>query len=151
MTYSELPLLAFSILSDSSSSTLTGVRNSYHSNNKVKDMLLATFLSSSCPSCPRKESGSMFACHLGCPAPLSSLSLPLRPTERLWAHRLASFEWRDTWIRKVFFSQSTGLDLQPIQRILMCRSPLEVLQMGHVHREIWAPVNYYQERIFSEP
>lgn len=31
-------------------------------------MLLAKFLGSSCPSCPRKESGSMFACHLRCPA-----------------------------------------------------------------------------------
>lgn len=82
--------------------------------------------------------------------PLSSVSLPLGPTEHLWAHGFASFEWKDMWIRKDF-SLSTGLDLQPIQRILMCRSPLEVLQMGHVHREISAPTNYYQEGISSEP
>lgn len=83
-------------------------------------------------------------------APLSSVSLPLGPTEHLWAHGFASFEWKDMWIRKDF-SLSTDLDLQPIQRILMCRSPLEVMQMGHVHREIWGPTNYYQEGISSEP
>lgn len=104
MTYGELPPLAFSILSDSSSSTLTGVRNNHHSNNKMKNMLLAKFLSSSGPSCPRKESGSMFACHLGCPAP-RSLSLLLRPTKRLRARGLASFEWRHMWIREVFSSK----------------------------------------------
>lgn len=87
-------------------------------------MLLAEFLSSLCPSCWGRRGEA----HL--PGTWDAQP-PLSPQ----AHR-APLGTR-TWVIRVegrglgrFFSLSTGLDPQPIQRILMCRSPLKCCRWG---------------------
>lgn len=66
-------------------------------------MLLAKFLSSLCPSCPRKESGSMFACHLRCPVNAVLSPCPSGPPSTFGYTGLGHLSRRTCGLRRFFF------------------------------------------------